>query len=135
MAKKNTTSTDTNPALPKVTVASTPGPRRRAAKTSAAETATAAAGEPVARHRKATPAKPPMQPEVAAVAVPAEEVPVVAFTEQPVAVPEPTPTSISITEEEIARLAFSYFEQRGYQGGSPEEDWLRAEEELLQLVG
>jgi hypothetical protein len=76
-----------------------------------------------------------MQPEVAAVAVPAEEVPVVAFTEQPVAVPEQTPTTISITQEEIARLAFSYFEHRGYQGGSPEEDWLRAEEELLQLVG
>jgi hypothetical protein len=32
--------------------------------------------------------------------------------------------------EEIARLAFLYWEARGYQGGSPEEDWLRAEQEL-----
>lgn len=32
--------------------------------------------------------------------------------------------------EEIARLAYSYWEARGYQGGSPEEDWLRAESEL-----
>jgi hypothetical protein len=32
--------------------------------------------------------------------------------------------------EEIARLAYSYWEARGYLGGSPEEDWLRAETEL-----
>jgi len=31
--------------------------------------------------------------------------------------------------EEIARLAYSYWEGRGYQGGSPEEDWYRAERE------
>jgi len=34
------------------------------------------------------------------------------------------------TREEIARLAFSYWEARGYQGGSADEDWLRAEQEL-----
>ena len=33
--------------------------------------------------------------------------------------------------DEIARLAYSYWEARGYQDGSPEEDWLRAEQELL----
>jgi Protein of unknown function (DUF2934) len=32
--------------------------------------------------------------------------------------------------EDIARLAYSYWEARGYQGGSPDEDWLRAEQEL-----
>ncbi|MBS1857167.1 MAG: DUF2934 domain-containing protein [Acidobacteria bacterium] len=32
--------------------------------------------------------------------------------------------------EEIARLAYSYWEARGGQGGSPEEDWARAEREL-----
>lgn len=32
--------------------------------------------------------------------------------------------------EEIARLAYSYWEARGGVGGSPEEDWLRAEEEV-----
>ena len=31
----------------------------------------------------------------------------------------------------VARLAYSYWAARGYQGGSPEEDWLRAEQELL----
>ena len=35
-----------------------------------------------------------------------------------------------ITGEDIARLARSYWEARGCTGGSPEEDWLRAEQEL-----
>jgi Protein of unknown function (DUF2934) len=34
------------------------------------------------------------------------------------------------THEAIAALAYSYWEARGYQGGSPEQDWLRAEQEL-----
>jgi hypothetical protein len=34
--------------------------------------------------------------------------------------------------EEIAALAYSYWVIRGYQGGCPEEDWLRAEQELHQ---
>ena len=34
------------------------------------------------------------------------------------------------SHNEIAVLAYSYWEARGYQGGSPEEDWLRAELEL-----
>jgi len=35
-----------------------------------------------------------------------------------------------VKREDIARLAYSYWERRGYQGGHPEEDWLRAEREL-----
>ena len=38
------------------------------------------------------------------------------------------------TRHDIALLAYSYWENRGYQGGSPEEDWLRAEAELLKLA-
>jgi hypothetical protein len=34
------------------------------------------------------------------------------------------------SHEEIAALAYSYWEARGFQGGSPKEDWLRAEREL-----
>ncbi len=34
------------------------------------------------------------------------------------------------TGEEIAKLAYSYWEARGYQGGSQDEDWLRAVVEL-----
>ena len=38
------------------------------------------------------------------------------------------------TFEEIAQLAYCYWEARGYQGGSPEQDWLRAERELLSAA-
>ena len=34
------------------------------------------------------------------------------------------------SHEEVARLAFSYWEARGGHGGSAEEDWLRAEKAL-----
>ncbi len=42
--------------------------------------------------------------------------------------------SDSSMQEAISRLAFSYWEARGFQGGSAEEDWLRAEAET-QLPG
>jgi hypothetical protein len=35
--------------------------------------------------------------------------------------------------EEVVRLAHSYWEARGYQGGSAEEDWFRAERELRAI--
>jgi len=34
------------------------------------------------------------------------------------------------SQDEIARLAYSYWAARGCAGGSSEEDWLRAEREL-----
>lgn len=37
--------------------------------------------------------------------------------------------------QEIAVLAYSYWEARGCQGGSAEEDWLRAEDELRARLG
>jgi hypothetical protein len=36
------------------------------------------------------------------------------------------------TQEEIAELAYSYWEARGGMGGSPWEDWFRAERELKE---
>ena len=36
-----------------------------------------------------------------------------------------------VSREEIAQLAYSYWADRGYQGGNPHEDWVRAEAELL----
>ena len=48
--------------------------------------------------------------------------------------PAPEPQALAqprvVTPEEIAALAYSYWEARGYQGGSAEEDWFRAEHEL-----
>ena len=35
-----------------------------------------------------------------------------------------------VRPEEIARLAYAHWEARGGEGGSPEEDWFRAEREL-----
>ncbi|PWT98799.1 MAG: hypothetical protein C5B51_28500 [Terriglobia bacterium] len=34
------------------------------------------------------------------------------------------------SQDEIAALAYSYWEARGGHGGSPWDDWFRAEEEL-----
>jgi len=51
---------------------------------------------------------------------------------QPVAAAaEATVVVASPSQEEVAKLAYLYWEARGCQGGSPEEDWLRAEQELL----
>ena len=36
------------------------------------------------------------------------------------------------TEGQIAELAYSYWEARGGQGGSPWDDWFRAEQELMR---
>jgi hypothetical protein len=47
-------------------------------------------------------------------------------------------TSLAVNEveaqtlslESIAKLAYSYWEARGYEAGDPREDWFRAEREL-----
>ncbi len=47
--------------------------------------------------------------------------------------PAPARTAAaSPSHQEIAALAYSYWEARGRQGGSQREDWLRAERELRQ---
>jgi hypothetical protein len=43
----------------------------------------------------------------------------------------PNGSNGDVTHEDIARLAYALWEARGCAGGSPEEDWLRAEQELL----
>jgi hypothetical protein len=35
-----------------------------------------------------------------------------------------------VTHEEISKLAHRFWAERGHQHGSPEQDWLRAEQEL-----
>jgi hypothetical protein len=51
-----------------------------------------------------------------------------------VAQPQIRPAVHEPTYQEIATLAYSYWEARGYTGGSPEEDWVRAERELRGCV-
>jgi hypothetical protein len=72
--------------------------------------------------RKIAAARPKHSPTTAE--IPAAPVPEAA-TETALAASDHKPP-----REEIARLAFLYWEARGGQGGSPEEDWLRAEQEL-----
>jgi hypothetical protein len=43
-------------------------------------------------------------------------------------------TATTPTHEEIARLAQQYWAERGWQDGKAEEDWLRAERELMQMA-
>lgn len=38
------------------------------------------------------------------------------------------------SREEIEKLAHSYWEQRGYQHGYAEQDWLRAEQDLHKMA-
>jgi hypothetical protein len=33
--------------------------------------------------------------------------------------------------EQISKIAYGYWEARGFEAGSPEQDWLRAEQEFL----
>jgi hypothetical protein len=51
--------------------------------------------------------------------------------------PEPQAVSEAVSvvsHREIARLAYSYWEARGRQGGSAVEDWFRAESELQAAI-
>ena len=63
-------------------------------------------------------------------APPAEDPEPSATVEAPSAAAEPVSAAASVvaavpvTRDEIARLAYSYWEARGCQGGSAEEDWL-----------
>jgi hypothetical protein len=49
--------------------------------------------------------------------------------------PQLTAVAIEIDREEIAKQAYLYWEARGFLGGNPAEDWVRAEEELKQRAG
>ena len=43
------------------------------------------------------------------------------------------PSAAGPSHHDIALLAYSYWESRGRQGGSPDDDWYRAEAELKRL--
>jgi hypothetical protein len=61
--------------------------------------------------------------------------PVETVVDVPFAVPSPEPAApVILTREDIAVRAYLYAEARGFQGGSPEQDWFRAERELLELA-
>ena len=43
-------------------------------------------------------------------------------------------TAFTPSHEEIAQLAQQYWAERGRQDGQAEQDWLRAEQELMKLA-
>ena len=56
-------------------------------------------------------------------------------TPPPAKRPRPVATSSGNLEEEIRRRAYELFELRNGADGSPEEDWIRAEREVLARRG
>jgi hypothetical protein len=48
--------------------------------------------------------------------------------------PKPILPELPLHHDEIAKLAYSLWAARGYQPGTPEEDWLRAEHQLKTLA-
>jgi hypothetical protein len=60
----------------------------------------------------------------------APRTPRLSTTAMPAATVESVAAPYSPAQQEIAALAYSYWVTRGYRGGCPEEDWLRAEQEL-----
>jgi hypothetical protein len=49
-------------------------------------------------------------------------------------VPEADASTARPSHDEIARLAYSHWEARGRQGGSPLQDWFDAERELMGRI-
>jgi hypothetical protein len=134
-----------NPSEPVVSANAAPSARKARTKTSDKAPVSRAA-----KHSKAVVEEPVAAPSVAApvvnepvVAVPVVAEPIVAehvaaelvvpapVAAQPVAAePLAAAPAKTVSREDIAKLAYCYWADRGYQGGSPEEDWLRAENTL-----
>jgi hypothetical protein len=83
--------------------------------------------------KKAAPAEAMQQSQAVEQApVQVQQEAVSAFEDQPTdAVNQDSMPGISVSEyEQVALLAYSLWAERGYQGGSPEDDWFRAEQEV-----
>ena len=52
-------------------------------------------------------------------------------TDQPADAVSTAAESAAPTHEEVAQLAYHYWEARGRPLGSPEEDWFRAEQDVV----
>ena len=103
-----------NPSEPNVSANAVPSARNARSKTS-----DKAPSARAAKHSKAVVEEPLPAPSEAAVER------VAAFVADQPEVPK------AVSTEEIAKLAYCYWADRGYQGGDPKEDWVRAEKALL----
>jgi hypothetical protein len=103
-----------------------------ATKQSSSKTTTKVAAEKAPKAAAAAPAAKPRTPRVtsakhskAAVAEPIMKTPAI---KAPV-VKKTVAATVENPHDAIAKIAFGYWEARGYQGGDPAEDWFRAEAE------
>ena len=113
-SKKSNTTTELSAApITEQTVADSK-PAKRTKPSSAAKTSPSSPIQTSHRHSK--------------VNVPASPVVEEVITE--VIVASTAPVNDSVTSDDIARLAYSFFEQRNFAHGSAEEDWFRAEKTL-----
>jgi hypothetical protein len=105
-------------------------PRKRAVKTAAGDHAVAVSKSRTSATTKHRSAKPAMEatpaPRVMAAAAGANAGASVAEVSG-----HDAATSASVSTERIAELAYSYWLSRGCQGGNHQEDWFRAEQELV----
>ncbi len=53
---------------------------------------------------------------------------------KPETTPTPDPAELVSSRERIALLAYKYWEERGRPAGSDQEDWYRAEREILEQL-
>ena len=135
-----------NPSEPKVSANAVPSARNARTKTS-----DKAPGARAAKHSKAVVEEPDTAPSVAAPVV-AESAAATAVATAPAFAAAPvitapvitapvvaaesvaTVTVKTVSQEEIAKLAYCYWMDRGCQGGDPQEDWARAEKTLLSMA-
>jgi hypothetical protein len=89
---------------------------------------------PAKMHRKASTTKvsETVRPAVEPIVAKAKAAAAGATDSAPAVIENPAPRTATreVSQEEIARLAHSYWVERGYTHGSSVEDWLRAEREL-----
>jgi hypothetical protein len=125
-----------NPSEPKVSANAVPSARNARSKTSdkapgarAAKHSKAVVEEPLTAPSGTAPAV-ALEPVIAPIAAP-PEIPVIKAPVVEAPVVPPAPKVKVVSSEEIAKLAYCYWADRGYQGGDPAEDWARAEKTLL----
>lgn len=144
--KKSASKAPTAKAKTSATVAPAPvaAEKKSSKKDASLKAATAKESAPKEKSAKSTATKSAKKTPAVTESVNAEAMPAPtaakAATKSPAAAangagPAKSLQAIPITQEEVAKLAYSYAEARGFQGGSPEEDWFRAEQELRRLRG
>ena len=104
-------------------------------------TSTQASGAAAVTARASKPRSPRVSRPKHSKSIAAEEATVIVHEEPHQAVEEiiasltQSPVPAEDPKEMIAKIAYGYWEERGFDGGNPLEDWVRAEEEYKKRNG